>query len=199
MISTLAGLAVTAVALSGCVAVDDGSRSGAPDAAHSSASTPSTSAPAESDTSAEPSDSPKPTKATHAIIDLDSEQGTSYVFANDSGGLLSPSKVLGPWMVQFVVDGDRVTYREVVCTGTAANEATGDLEGSGTERVIRWDDGDDPWLGNAPSETTDAEITDTTMRAGLPDAATTDVEGEKAECAGYCKKAGEDIADIFLK
>lgn len=118
------------------------------------------------------------------------------------GGLLSPSRVVGPWMLQWHVDGDQVTYREVLCTGTAAREAKASLEGSGKDRTVRWVDNgdgekDDPWVGNAPTETTRAEVTDKAMRVGLLETATTDVAVEKAKFRQYCVAAGEDVAGYF--
>ena len=200
--STVAGLALAAVALSGCVVVEP-----APSEADGK---PKVSAPADpvptekpqpSET-ATPSESPEPTKSGGPIVDLEPETGTSYVQAMKPGGLLSPSKVVGPWLFQWHVDGDKVVYKEVLCTGTAAREATATLEGSGKDRTVRWVDNgdgeaDDPWVGNAPTKTTRADVTDTTMRVGLLDTATTDVADEKSKFKQYCIDSGEDVAGYF--
>mgnify|MGYP000277036259 FL=1 len=127
--------------------------------------------------------------------------------AHDPGGLLSPPHVLGPWMVQWLVEpGDdgaqTVTYRQVLCTGTAALEATGTLEGTGAERTITWtDNGEgeaiDPWVGDAKNHTTDAKVTSTTFVASFEEKATTDVAGQKDKFKKSCIAAGEDIAAYF--
>jgi len=191
--TTVAGLLLATVALTGCVTVEDSPRAKerpAPSTSTASAGSPDAAAATES---------PEHTKTQkHSlIVDLSPAQGTSYVLANKPGGMLSPSKVIGPWLLQWVVDGDKVTYREVLCTGTAAREATGTLEGSGSEQVVKWTAGDDPWVGNAPTETTRATVTDTSMRVGFLETATTDVAGEKAKFLSYCKQAGEDVAQHF--
>jgi hypothetical protein len=79
--------------------------------------------------------------------------------------MLSPPKVLGPWIEQWHLDGTKLTYREIVCTGTAARTATGTLEDGPDGKAVRWTDNgegkaDDPWVGNAETETTPLKITD---------------------------------------
>lgn len=201
---TVAGLALAAVTLTGCVVVEPASSEADGKPQSSSPADPVPTEKPEPSETAVPSESesPEPSKSGGPIVDLEPETGTSYVKAMKPGGLLSPSKVVGPWMLQWHVDGKEVTYREVLCTGTAAREATATLEGTNKDRTVRWVDNghgetDDPWTGNAPTETTRAEVTDTQMRVGLLETATTDVAGEKAKFVGYCKDAGEDIAGYF--
>lgn len=203
--TTAAGLVLAGMVLTGCITVDNGPV--APPRADVPSPRPSkttSNAPAKDQwtgTAVEPTRSP-----TQAIgmVDLNPDHGTSYVLANRPAGLMAPPKVLGPWITQWVVDGDQVTYREVICTGTAVREATGTLEDAedGGGKAVRWIDNgegekDDPWTGNARSETSNATVTPTSMQVGLLDAATTDVAATKTTFAGYCRDAGEDVAGVF--
>lgn len=202
IMSTVAGLALAAVALSGCVMVERAPSEADGKPKISAPADPVPSKKPETSETAAPSKSPEPSKKSLPLVDLTPKSGTVYLKAQTPGGLLSPAAVVGPWLQMWVVDGDKVVYREVVCTGTAAREATAILEGSGKDRAVRWVDNgdgeaDDPWVGNAPTKTTRAQVTNTTMRVGLLETATTDVAGEKAAFKQYCIDAGEDVAGYF--
>jgi len=193
-IGSAAGLVLAALALAGCVVVEAAPKDEAPP------SFPATSAPkpgnssAPSDTeehgSTEPAESASPKVE---IVDLAPETGTVYVVANRSGGLLSPPKVVGPWLTHWHIDGERITYQEVLCTGQVVTEATGRL---GDEQVL-WD-GVDPWIGDADSETSSMKRTESTIRVGFTETASTDVEAAKDEFTELCADAGETVADFVV-
>ena len=115
--------------------------------------------------------------------------------------MLSPPKVLGPWIEQWHLDGTKLTYREIVCTGTAARTATGTLEDGPDGKAVRWTDNgegkaDDPWVGNAETETTPLKITDAELRAPLHEKAVSDTDAQTRAFIAHCKDAGEDVADF---
>ncbi|PFG69096.1 hypothetical protein B0O41_3947 [Propionibacteriaceae bacterium ES.041] len=194
-VSTVAGLALTAVALTGCVVVEP-----APSEADGN---PKVRAPAEPvptekpkpNDSTAPSGSSEPTKGPSSkpkIVDL-STHGDDKVLiaANPAGGLLSPPRVVGSWLTYWRIDGDRITYEEVTCPGLVVTEATGKV---GDGEVV-WDDVD-PWVGDAESKTSSMKLTDTTIRVGFTEKATTDVAGETEKFVGLCKDNGETVADF---
>lgn len=193
-IGATAGLALAALALTGCVVVEAAPKDEAP------RQSPATSAPeprngsapsgAEEHRSTESDESASP-KAE--IVDLASETGTVYVVANRSGGLLSPPKVVGPWLTYWHVDGERITYQEVLCTGQVVTEASGRL---GDEQVL-WD-GVDPWIGDADSEASSMKKTDSTIRVGFTETAGTGVAAAKDEFTALCTDAGETVADFVV-
>lgn len=135
-------------------------------------------------------------------VDLSADKGTTYLAAHRASGLLSPPKVLGPWVVQWVIDGKDVTYKEIICTGTAVREATGTLEEGEDGQEVRWIDNgdgkaDDPWVGNAATETTRLKIADERLKAPLQEEATSDVGGQTSTFVQHCKDAGEDVAEFL--
>ncbi|GGW29038.1 hypothetical protein [Streptomyces griseoloalbus] len=81
----------------------------------------------------------------------------------------------------------------MIWTGQAVTEASGRV---GNEQVL-WDDVD-PWVGDAESQTSSMKPTDTTIRVGFTDVATTDVDAEKDEFFEPCSAADEDVADFVV-
>jgi|GEM_PF-2191798 len=139
---------------------------------------------------------------TLPVVDLSPETGTTYLAAHRAAGMLSPPKIMGPWVVQWHIDGDQVTYREINCLGTAVRTATGTLEDGEDGQVVRWIDNgdgeaDDPWVGNAATETTRVKVSDAELKATLQEVATSDVDGQTEAFVGHCKDAGEDVVDFL--
>lgn len=151
---------------------------------------------ASSETPAEPdaSTEPEPTESEAAAqqVPLVADTGDTYLRANDAAGLLAPPNVFGPWMTQYVIDGEAFMYREIVCSGTAVTEATGVLR-SGT---VVWDDGADPWIGDEEREASEITVggDEATVLSG--GSASADHEGQREEFVGYCKNTGEDIGKL---
>lgn len=162
-------------------------------------STPEDSSSASGSPTAGASTTPKPTLP---LVDLSPETGTTYLAAHKAAGMLSPPKIMGPWVVQWHIDGDQVTYREINCLGTAVRTATGTLEDGEDGQVVRWIDNgdgeaDDPWVGNAATETTRVKVSDAELKASLQEVATSDVDGQTEAFVGHCKDAGEDVVDFL--
>ena len=148
---------------------------------------------ASSETPAEPDagTEPEPTESEAAAqqVPLVVDTGDTYLRANRAMGLLAPPRVFGPWMTQYVIDGEKFTYREILCSGTAVTEATGTIE----DGEIVWDDGEDPWVGDEEREASEITVAggEATVLSG--GSASADHETQREEFVGYCKDAGEDI------
>lgn len=81
-------------------------------------------------------------------------------------------------------------------------EATGTLEEGEDGQEVRWIDNgdgkaDDPWVGNAATETTRLKIADERLKAPLQEEATSDVGGQTSTFVQHCKDAGEDVAEFL--
>lgn len=199
MISAVAGLAMAAIALTGCVATDDGSQSEA-EPTHSSA--PETSAPAES---AEPTQkATEETEAPDAGKEGDDKDETTgppvSLTPDDEEGVmyLHPIQAFSPLLDRWVVDteGKQVHYTRYTCLGTVDDEGYGSIRAKdGDHWEVTWE-GESPMrLSSGP--TTSVEITDTTLTS-YPDVASTHVEMEVRKYIGMCTEAGKGVADFVL-
>lgn len=121
------------------------------------------------------------------------EEGDTYLRSNEAGGLLSPPSVVGPWLTAYYVDGDQFTYKEIICTGQAVTTATGTIE----DDQIVWDDGADPWIGDADHEKTPIEVSDDEADVDTGGKASADVSSQQKDFVGQCEESGEDVADVF--
>lgn len=159
----------------------------APDGTDADAGPASSETPDEPDASTEPE--PTEPEAAAQQVPLISDTGDTYLRANRAMGLLAPPNVFGPWMTQYVIDGEAFTYREIVCSGTAVTEATGTIE----DGEIVWDDGEDPWVGDEEREASEITVSGDEATVLSGGSASADREEQREEFLSYCKDAGEDI------
>jgi hypothetical protein len=196
--------ALVALALTGCVRVDTTPQDGTAPPRTSSTAVPSDSTGSSTSGSSTPSSpgASSTSKPRLPVVDLTPETGQTYLAAFPASGMMSPPKVLGPWIEQWHLDGTKLTYREIICTGTAVRTATGTLEDGPDGKAVRWIDNgegkaDDPWVGNAETETTSLKITDSDVRAPLHEKAVSDTDGQTRAFVRHCKDAGEEVADFL--
>lgn len=203
IISAVAGLAMAAIALTGCVATDDGSQSEAKPM-HSSA--PETSAPAESaEPTQEATDETEASDAGKEGDDRDESESETTgppvpLTPDDEEGVmyLHPIQAFSPLLERWVVDteGKQVHYTRYTCLGTVDDEGYGSLKsGNGDTWEVTWE-GESP-MRLSSGQTTSVEITDTTLTSH-PDVASTHTDMEVRKYTSMCTKAGKGVADFVL-
>lgn len=185
--SALAGLALATLALTGCVAVDNGPKDTdrpQPTATEKPAAKPKDEPPAED---AEPDESKREEATT---VDLAPEQGRQYLFA-----IQAFSPLLESWVVDEAAG--ELVYTRHTCVGGVDAQGMGVLEGHGDGRWTATWVGESPmYLSAGPSE--ELVITDKLLTYGGGDSASAFTDFELEKFRGMCKKAGKAVAEFVL-
>ena len=105
-----------------------------------------------------------------------------------------------------ITSDKKVTLSETKCNAGVVVEATGEIVEDGKDTAggelplsIKWDDGEDPWVGDAPAEYTGIEFTDDDqaleVAVAATEQATTDVEGQAKTFVSMCEKSSAKVND----
>lgn len=184
--TAVASLALTALALTGCVVENAPAGAKGPKTPATSAPSAEPEVPVEDDEGTEDSSPDEPTGAT---ADLGVEDGQVQYFR----AIQNFSPTLERWVVDE--DAEEVTYSLINCASQAESKGVANLEpadrGEGTTYEATWL-GKSP-LKNVAAESVRLEITDDTL-TNFSDVATSRTEIEAGNFSRMCVDAGETAA-----